>query len=274
MSMRNGTWNALRAAALLATTLAGSGAVRAQMQGPGHAPGSQAQELRQAPAPSRAAPAPAPAMQAPPHGGIAPNVPVPAQNRAAPPMQGAAPPTQQRAIGPHTPPAVGPRIMQAPHVPTPQMGAAGGAGAGANAAPRQPDMEPAPHGLHPQPGVAPNAIAPQPGIAPRAAVPAGHTRVPWHGDIGRFQEHDVRVWQSGRWHHGPHDGRHGWWWIVGGAWYFYPAPIYPYPDPYVPGFVDAPPDDIGYWYYCPYWGQYYPYVATCPGGWQPVAAEQ
>lgn len=288
MSMRNGTRNALRAAALVAAALAGSGAVRAQMQGPGHAPGAQSQELRQAPAPSHAAPA----MPAPQHGGIAPNAPMPAPNRAAPPMpraappmSGAAPPMQQRAIGPHTPPAVGPRIMPAPHVPTPQMGAAGGAGPGANAAPRPPDREPAPREPHPQPGVAPSvtapqpgvaprATAPQPGMAPRAAVPPARTRAPWHGDIGRFQEHDVRVWRSGHWHHGPHDGRHGWWWVVGGAWYFYPAPSYPYPDPFVPGFADAPPDDTGYWYYCPYWDQYYPYVATCPGGWQPVPAEQ
>jgi hypothetical protein len=23
----------------------------------------------------------------------------------------------------------------------------------------------------------------------------------------------------------------GWWWVIGPAWYLYPAPIYPYPDP-------------------------------------------
>lgn len=205
----------------------------------------------------------------------APPMPAPAPNHAAPLTQQAMPPTQQRAIGPHTPPAVGPRIVPAPHVPMPQRDVGGSAGE--NVAPPQRGEPPAAQGLRPQPGVAPNATAPQPRMAPHPApVPApaaGRNSVPWHGDIGRFQEHDVRVWRSGRWHHGPHHGRHGWWWVVGGAWYFYPAPVYPYPDPYVPGFVEAPPDDTDYWYYCPYWGQYYPYVATCPGGWQAVAAE-
>jgi hypothetical protein len=26
----------------------------------------------------------------------------------------------------------------------------------------------------------------------------------------------------------------GWWWVIGPAWYLYPAPIYPYPDPDAP----------------------------------------
>lgn len=270
MSMRNGTSSALLAASMLAAVLAAGEAAHAQMQGgPGHAPGGGVEEPRHAPAPSR----PAPAMQAPPPSRAAPMRPMPAPSHAAPPMQGAAPPVQGRAIGPHTPPAVGPRIMPAPHVPTPQMGAAGGAGG--NVAPPQAGAGTTPHGLPPHPGVAPNAVPAQPRAAPpRAAIPDGRHTVPWHGDIGRFQEHDVRVWQSGRWHHGPHGGRHGWWWVVGGAWYFYPAPVYPYPDPYVPGVVDTPPDDTDYWYYCRYWDQYYPYVETCPGGWQAVPAEQ
>ena len=28
--------------------------------------------------------------------------------------------------------------------------------------------------------------------------------------------------------------RFGWWRVVGGLWYWYPTPIYPYPDPYTP----------------------------------------
>ena len=26
----------------------------------------------------------------------------------------------------------------------------------------------------------------------------------------------------------------GWWWVVGGVWYFYPSPVYPYPSPWEP----------------------------------------
>ena len=59
-----------------------------------------------------------------------------------------------------------------------------------------------------------------------------------------------------------------------GEWYFYPAPIYPYPDPYVPpgAAVAAPPapTPLQYWYYCPSAQAYYPYVSACPEGWTPV----
>ena len=64
----------------------------------------------------------------------------------------------------------------------------------------------------------------------------GHEVERWgHGDIGRFHEGDLGRWRGGHWFHGDHFGRLGWWWIVDGAWYFYPAAVYPYPDPYVPG---------------------------------------
>lgn len=32
-------------------------------------------------------------------------------------------------------------------------------------------------------------------------------------------------WEGGRWRHEMHDGRMGWWWDVGGVWYFYPQRI-------------------------------------------------
>jgi hypothetical protein len=32
-------------------------------------------------------------------------------------------------------------------------------------------------------------------------------------------------WQGGRWHHEVHNGRDGYWWDVGGAWYYYPEPM-------------------------------------------------
>jgi hypothetical protein len=105
----------------------------------------------------------------------------------------------------------------------------------------------------------------------------------WHGGgIEHFHERDFHVWRGGHWEHRYHDGRYGWWWLAGGLWYFYPAPVYPYPDPYVPPpVVVAPvappaaasaPPPAQYWYYCDSAGGYYPYVPVCPSGWRPVPA--
>ena len=96
----------------------------------------------------------------------------------------------------------------------------------------------------------------------------------WRGEIHRFNEHDLGRWRAGHWYRGPHEGRSGWWWIVGGIWYFYPTPIYPYPDPYEPPIVVAPsaPPAPQYWYYCANPQGYYPYVPNCPGPWQRVPA--
>lgn len=119
----------------------------------------------------------------------------------------------------------------------------------------------------------------------------------WHGDIRQFERHDARYWHSGAWRHGHHRGRLGWWWVVGGLWYFYPQPVYPYPDPYRPPVVvieqPAPPVVVQmppqsapvpsippaptvvpmqYWYYCEAADGYYPYVASCPSGWRKVPA--
>ena len=99
----------------------------------------------------------------------------------------------------------------------------------------------------------------------------------WHGgDMRHFEDRDEHVWRGGEWFHGDHDGRGGWWWIVGGNWYFYPAPVYPYPDPYIPPVVmPAPPPPAyapQYWYYCPNPAGYYPYVPACPTNWMAVPA--
>ena len=103
----------------------------------------------------------------------------------------------------------------------------------------------------------------------------------WRGDIRRFDEHDFAHWRGGHWYHGLRGGRLGWWWIVGGVWYFYPQPVYPFPDPYVPPVAVAPqeiapaPTPIpapSSWYYCNAPKGYYPYVAECPSGWQVVPA--
>lgn len=102
-----------------------------------------------------------------------------------------------------------------------------------------------------------------------------------HGDIRNFPRDDDHIWRGGRWYHGGYGGRIGWWWIVAGTWYFYPGPVYPYPNPYVPPIVvnsypaipAAPgPAPMDYWYYCRAAKGYYPYVPTCPSGWEKVPA--
>jgi len=82
--------------------------------------------------------------------------------------------------------------------------------------------------------------------------------------------------------------------VVGGAYYFYPQPIYPYPDPYQPPVVvveqqpqvvmvpqaapvyapqqAAPQAAAQVWYFCDASQTYYPYVASCAGGWRSVPA--
>lgn len=98
----------------------------------------------------------------------------------------------------------------------------------------------------------------------------------WHGDIHRFHEHDYDHWRGGNWFNGFHDGRNGWWWVVDGIWYYYPAPIYPYPDPYTPPVVIATPAPVApappsYVYYCRNPAGYYPYVPLCTVHWRKVA---
>ena len=103
-----------------------------------------------------------------------------------------------------------------------------------------------------------------------------------HGDVHRFHHDDYHHWREGRWFNGPHEGRNGWWWVVGGLWYFYPSPVYPYPDPYTPPTVIvettpasptvvAPPSNV---YYCPNPAGYYPYVPQCYTPWQKVASPE
>jgi hypothetical protein len=61
---------------------------------------------------------------------------------------------------------------------------------------------------------------------------------------------------------------------VAGARYFYPTPVYPYPDPYLPpaAVPSPPPAETQYWYYCPDPAGYYPYVPQCRTGWEQVPA--
>ena len=79
---------------------------------------------------------------------------------------------------------------------------------------------------------------------------------------------------------------------VGPMFYWYERPLYPYPDPYLPSGVVAPPTYVQQpelipeappaamvapppatnWYYCAKPEGYYPYVTACPGGWKIVPA--
>jgi hypothetical protein len=68
---------------------------------------------------------------------------------------------------------------------------------------------------------------------------------------------------------------------VAGAWYFYPEPIYPYPDPYIPPVIVTqptpqtiapPPPPAQIWYYCTSSNAYFPYVSSCREGWKSVPA--
>jgi hypothetical protein len=46
-----------------------------------------------------------------------------------------------------------------------------------------------------------------------------------HRDFGGHAYRGRLAWDAGRWHHEVHNGRDGWWWDVGGVWYFYPQPM-------------------------------------------------
>jgi hypothetical protein len=104
----------------------------------------------------------------------------------------------------------------------------------------------------------------------------------WQGDMREFHNRDLPRWRAGHWRNSVHDGRLGWWWVVGGLWYFYPRPVYPYPDAYTPPVVvvpQAPPAEsvapappLQNWYYCASAKSYYPYVSSCPEGWKMVPA--
>jgi hypothetical protein len=44
-------------------------------------------------------------------------------------------------------------------------------------------------------------------------------------NFGGHAYHGHLAWEGGHWRHEMHNGRYGWWWDVGGAWYFYPQPM-------------------------------------------------
>ena len=96
--------------------------------------------------------------------------------------------------------------------------------------------------------VAPRAAG-APGAAAAAHVgggPGGNPRM--HGGplpARNFAGHAYRghmAWEGGRWRHEVHNGRPGWWWDVGGVWYWYPERL---DGP--PGYVSEEfADDVAY----------------------------
>ena len=86
---------------------------------------------------------------------------------------------------------------------------------------------------------------------------------------GNFRNFDLNMWRGGRWQHIVHAGRLGWWWVVGPSWYFFDAPVYPYPDLYTPY-----GEPIGWWYWCDAYQEYYPYVTSCPVPWESVVTRE
>jgi len=114
------------------------------------------------------------------------------------------------------------------------------------------------------PATAGRPVAPRPPGAPTAHAPGGppgahvvHGGPPGahvvHGGpipSRTFAGHAYRghlAWEGGHWRHEMHNGRMGWWWDVGGVWYFYPQPM-DGPPAYVSedfvddaAYADAPP---------------------------------
>jgi len=92
------------------------------------------------------------------------------------------------------------------------------------------------------------------------AAPALAQERHWRGDGYRHHDRGWVNWRGGHWFRGPHGGRLGWWWIAGNSWYYYPAPVYPYP-----AYAASGP-----YYYCDYPPGYYPNVAQCATPWRVV----
>jgi hypothetical protein len=105
----------------------------------------------------------------------------------------------------------------------------------------------------------------------------GRTPVVFHGrSFGRLTPYEAGVWRQGHWYHGLEGGRFGWWWWADGGWFWYDAPIYPYPTDISDTVVDdAPPGaapGTGFsWWYCDNPAGYWPYVRSCATPWQAVS---
>lgn len=121
-----------------------------------------------------------------------------------------------------------------------------------------------------------------------AVVPpsAADGRGGWHGGGGHHGGGQRGGWYRAGWHGGFWGPR-----VYIGGPFWYPGPYaYPYPvyapplyaaPVYGPPVVEEPlqppayvePRSAAYWYYCQDPPGYYPYVASCAGGWQQVAPQ-
>ena len=120
------------------------------------------------------------------------------------------------------------------------------------------------------------------GASPLAASAEDHWHHEFHEhEFARFGAHDREVWVGGHWGHEWHNGRFGWWWFAGGVWYFYDAPVYPYPtvvsttlyaEPAAAPPPPTAPAAAPTYYYCDNPAGYYPYVPNCPSPWRTVPA--
>lgn len=104
------------------------------------------------------------------------------------------------------------QVDSVPHQPQPQRPAAQAPKAPPRAAMQGPRAADAVPGRPPGAGAGRGAPADARFYrgAPSARVYGGN---PYRGRV---------AWEGGRWRHERHDGRDGWWWDVGGVWYYYP----------------------------------------------------
>lgn len=88
-----------------------------------------------------------------------------------------------------------------------------------------------------------------------------------HGSVGVVVGTPVPYW-------GPPVHRHSRPWVVAPyPWIYEPPPVVLVPAPPPPVYIEqsAPePEAAPSWYYCRSAKAYYPYVKTCPGGWEAV----
>lgn len=100
-----------------------------------------------------------------------------------------------------------------------------------------------------------------------------HAALIAHVGFARFTPAQRWAWTHGSWFHRWYNGRWGWWWFAGGAWFWYDAPIYPYPTIVSDDYYETPDYGPPTWWYCYNPPGYYPYVPGCYGQWQPVPVQ-
>jgi hypothetical protein len=103
-------------------------------------------------------------------------------------------------------------------------------------------------------------------------------------DVRHFHEPEWAEWRSGHWHHDVYDGRLGWYYEVGGVWYPYAAPVFPYPTTVAPLIYDEiPPEEAlpaaaplpplpHVAYHCGNPAGFYPTLTTCDTEWVAITA--